>query len=146
MALRCSGVGNLGGGADTTGQTFLRGTQRTDSKGVVTFQTIFPGWYRGRTTHVHYKVFLDEKTVLTSQIFFDEVVNQAIYADHEAYARQGQRDMLNADDGIAADAGKAAYAQVKMTEPDGAMEAALVVGISPEGGSSGLLDWLWKKA
>ena len=29
-----------------------------------------------------------------------------------------------------------------MTEPDGAMEAELVVGINPEGGSAGLLDWL----
>ncbi len=141
-----SGVQNLGGGADTVGQTFLRGTQATDSTGVATFQTIFPGWYPGRTTHVHYMVYLDAKTVLTSQIFFDEAVNRAIYDDHEAYARDGARDMLNADDGIAADAGDGAYARVKMTEPDGAMEAALVVGINPEGGSSGLLDWLWKRA
>ena len=141
-----SGVQNMGDGGDTAGQTFLRGTQLTDNAGIVTFQTVFPGWYRGRTTHVHYKVFLDVQTVLTSQIFFDETVNAEIYAEHPAYARQGQRDMLNADDGIAADAGEGAYARVKMTAPDGAMEAALVIGISPEGGSSGLLDWLTKKA
>lgn len=141
-----SGVQNMGDGGDTSGQTFLRGTQQTDSAGIVTFHTVFPGWYRGRTTHVHYKVFLDAQTMLTSQIFFAEPVNAEIYAEHPAYARQGQRDMLNADDGIAADAGDGAYARVKMTEPDGAMEAALVVGISPEDGSSGLLDWLTKKA
>lgn len=141
-----SGVQNMGDGGDTLSQTFLRGTQQTDNAGIVTFQTVFPGWYRGRTTHVHYKVFLDAKTVLTSQIFFDEAVNAEIYADHPAYARQGQRDMLNADDRIAADAGDGAYARVKMTAPDGAMEAALVVGISPDDGSAGLLDWLWKKA
>lgn len=140
-----SGVENLGGGADTVGQTFLRGTQLTDSTGVATFETIFPGWYRGRTTHIHYKVFLDEKTVLTSQIFFDEAVNQAIYDDHEAYERTDTRDMLNAADSIAAEAGQGAYATVRMTEPDGAMEAALVVGISPDGGATGLLDWLWKR-
>ena len=141
-----SGVQTMGAGGDASGQTFLRGTQLTDNAGIVTFQTVFPGWYRGRTTHVHYKVFLDAQTVLTSQIFFDETVNAGIYAEHPAYARQGQRDMLNADDGIAADAGEGAYARVKMTAPDGAMEAALVIGISPEGGSSGLLDWLTKKA
>lgn len=141
-----SGVQNLGGGADTIGQTFLRGTQATDSAGVATFQTVFPGWYSGRTTHVHYKVYLADKTVLTSQIFFDEAVNQAIYDDHEAYARNTPRDMLNAADSISAEAGQGAYARVKMTEPDGAMEAALVVGINPEGGASGLLDWLWKRA
>lgn len=140
-----SGVENLGGGADTVGQTFLRGTQLTDSTGVSTFETIFPGWYRGRTTHIHYKVFLDEKIVLTSQIFFDEAVNQAIYDDHEAYERTDTRDMLNAADSIAAEAGQGAFATVRMTEPDGAMEAALVVGISPDGGATGLLDWLWKR-
>lgn len=141
-----SGVENLGGGQDTTGQTFLRGTQMTDAAGVVSFQTIFPGWYPGRTTHMHYKVYLDDKTVLTSQIFFEEAVNQAIYDDHEDYAREGARDMLNAQDGIAAEAGTGAYAAVKMTEPDGVMEAALVVGINPQGRAGGLLDWLWKKA
>jgi protocatechuate 3,4-dioxygenase beta subunit len=141
-----SGVRNLGGGADTQGETFLRGTQATDSMGVATFQTVFPGWYRGRTTHIHYKVFLDERTLLTSQIFFDEAVNAAIYEDNEAYARDEDRDMLNAQDRIAQQAGEGAYARVRMTEPDGHMEAALVVGISPDGGSAGLLDWLWKRA
>ncbi|GLS88103.1 twin-arginine translocation pathway signal protein [Cypionkella aquatica] len=141
-----SGVKNLGGGADTEGQTFLRGTQLTDFAGVVQFETIFPGWYPGRTTHLHYKVFLDVKTVLTSQIFFDETLNDEIYAEHPAYARPTARSVKNVDDGIAADAGQGAYARVRMTEPDGAMEAALVVGVTPEGESSGVLDWLWKKA
>lgn len=141
-----SGVKNLGGGEDTTGQTFLRGTQITDSAGIASFQTIFPGWYPGRTTHVHYKVFLDDKTQLTSQIFFAETVNDAIYQDNDAYARDGSRDVLNARDGIAQAAGEGAYASVKLTEPDGHMQADLVVGINPEGGSAGLLDWLWKKA
>lgn len=141
-----SGVENLGGGPDTRGQTFLRGTQVTDSSGVVAFQTIFPGWYPGRTTHIHYKVILQDGAVLTSQIFFDETVNQSIYDDHEAYARQGARDVANGDDTIAGRAGRGAYARVRMTEPDGAMEAALVVGVAPEGQAGGLLDWLWKKA
>jgi protocatechuate 3,4-dioxygenase beta subunit len=46
-----------GGAIDTTGQNFLRGTQRTDSDGRVTFSTIFPGWYRPRPTHAHIMVF-----------------------------------------------------------------------------------------
>lgn len=141
-----SGVRNLGGGSDSQGESFLRGTQITDAAGISTFQTIFPGWYSGRTTHVHYKVFLDDTTVLTSQIFFDESGNQAIYADDERYTRPITRGMLNGQDRIAAQAGEGAFAQVKMTEPDGAMEAALVVGISPDGDTSGLFDWLWKRA
>lgn len=140
-----SGVENIGGD-DTTGQTFLRGTQMTDAAGTVAFQTIFPGWYRGRTTHIHYKVILRDNTVLTSQIFFDEAVNAAIYDDHQDYAARGStRDKLNADDSIAVEAGAGAIARVRMTEPDGAMEAGLVVGISPDGRSGGLLDWLWRR-
>lgn len=38
---------------NTVGQTFLRGYQITDSKGAVTFKTIIPGWYSGRTVHIH---------------------------------------------------------------------------------------------
>lgn len=140
-----SGVQNMGGD-DTTGQTFLRGAQMTDAAGTVAFQTIFPGWYPGRTTHIHYKVILANNTVLTSQIFFDEAVNTAIYDDHAAYADGGSaREVLNAGDGIAVRAGAGAIAKVRMTEPDGAMEAALVVGINPEGAATGLLDWLWRQ-
>ena len=65
--------------SDTKGQTFLRGTQMTGETGVATFATIYPGWYRGRTAHFHYKVFLDERTVLTSQIFLPDALSQYIY-------------------------------------------------------------------
>src|SRR5262249_47377991 len=41
---------------NTAGQTFLRGYQVTDSSGAVQFTTIYPGWYRGRTVHIHFKV------------------------------------------------------------------------------------------
>ncbi|KAL2826492.1 Intradiol ring-cleavage dioxygenase [Aspergillus cavernicola] len=34
-------------------RTFLRGIQQTDAEGVVTFDTLFPGHYDGRTTHYH---------------------------------------------------------------------------------------------
>lgn len=127
-----SGVRNLGGGQDTTGQTFLRGTQTTGQDGVASFQTIFPGWYSGRTTHIHYKVYLGESTVLTSQIFFDETLNQTVYDNDPAYARPYKRDSLNTTDGIAAKAGKGGHAEVTGTEPGEMLEASLVVGINPK--------------
>src|SRR6186997_1219303 len=49
----------------TVGQKFLRGTQFTDGKGAASFQTIYPGWYAGRATHIHFKVLIDERSVLT---------------------------------------------------------------------------------
>lgn len=65
----------------TTGHDFLRGYQETDSSGQVTFQTFFPGWYNGRTVHVHFKVRAFDGTSttyeFTSQIFFDQSANNA---------------------------------------------------------------------
>src|SRR3989440_3609307 len=50
---------NPGGGDGTvvtTGQRFLRGYQVTDDSGQVQFLTIYPGWYGGRTIHIHVRV------------------------------------------------------------------------------------------
>jgi protocatechuate 3,4-dioxygenase beta subunit len=38
---------------NTVGQSFLRGYQLRDSNGLAAFKTIFPGWYSGRTVHIH---------------------------------------------------------------------------------------------
>ena len=44
-------------GSNTVGQTFCRGVQMTDSTGLARFTTIYPGWYSGRITHVHFRVY-----------------------------------------------------------------------------------------
>ena len=46
--------------------TYLCGAQVADRNGVVQFTTIYPGWYRGRTVHIHLKLHVDRKTVLTN--------------------------------------------------------------------------------
>ena len=38
---------------NTKGKKFLRGYQLTDTNGKAQFTTIYPGWYRGRTVHIH---------------------------------------------------------------------------------------------
>jgi protocatechuate 3,4-dioxygenase beta subunit len=40
----------------TVGQKYLRGVQLTDASGFVKFRSIYPGWYTGRTCHIHLKV------------------------------------------------------------------------------------------
>lgn len=79
--------GGLGGSGTTDEETYLRGAQVTDADGVVEFATIYPGWYRGRAVHVHFKVHLDQSTVLTGQLLFDEKFTDEIY-DAEPYASQ----------------------------------------------------------
>ncbi|NEC84653.1 intradiol ring-cleavage dioxygenase [Streptomyces sp. SID12501] len=78
------GPGGGGGGHQepTDDTRYLRGTWRTDRHGFVTFRTVFPGWYRGRTVHIHTKVHVDGTwtdagyegghTCHTGQFFFDE--------------------------------------------------------------------------
>ena len=49
-------------GSNTVGETFCRGVQMTDSTGLVRFTTIYPGWYSGRITHAHFRVYLGSST------------------------------------------------------------------------------------
>ena len=79
-------------------QTFLRGRQRTDPAGMVEFRTICPGWYPGRTVHIHVIVHVDGQ-VLTSQLYFPEETNDEVLAC-EPYAARPGRDTTNASDEI----------------------------------------------
>lgn len=110
----------------TAGETFLRGTQVTGARGIARFLTVFPGWYRGRTPHIHYKVYLDDRSALTSQLFFDDAAAEAIYG-HPAYARDARQSVFNGNDGIYRRAGERAVARLR--EVEGELQAALVVGI-----------------
>lgn len=131
-----SGYANQTGGVDTTGQTFMRGTQFAGENGVVEFQTIYPGWYAGRTTHIHFKVFLDEQTVLTGQIFFPDALSQFIYERVEPYSARGaDRETLNSNDNIAAQATRASFAYVK--ELADKYLVAMIIGVDPTGTSQG---------
>ena len=86
----------------TVGQKFLRGTQFTDSEGAVSSDTIYPGWYVGRATHIHFKVFLDDRNVLAGQMYFPDAVNEFIYASIPAYAdRLKERAVVNSNDQFA---------------------------------------------
>jgi protocatechuate 3,4-dioxygenase beta subunit len=91
-------------GFDTAGKKFLRGYQRTDRGGIARFTTIYPGWYRGRTVHIHFKVRATSPDgtpyEFTSQLFFDDTFSTRVFAEHAAYKRAGRRDTMNDDDFI----------------------------------------------
>jgi len=87
------------GDLDTTGHTFLRGTQVTDAEGIAQFDSIYPGWYPGRTTHIHFKVHTSSLAEATSQLYFPEDVTAAIYAT-PPYDTRGQKDTPNDLDGV----------------------------------------------
>ena len=85
--------------------TYLRGAQAADANGVVRFTTIYPGWYPGRTTHIHCKVHLDRRTVLTTQLYFDDNLTEEIYRTVPPYTEHTVRDTRNDTDSIYADVG-----------------------------------------
>lgn len=101
---------------DESSKSFLRGTQMTDAAGWVAFNTIYPGWYDGRATHIHFKVFLDQKNVLTGQTFLPDALNEFIYANAPDYTgRPRPRTTLNANDHVVenADPDRRAFCAVK---------------------------------
>ncbi len=90
-------------GFDTTGQKFLRGHQLTDAEGRARFTTIYPGWYPGRTVHVHFKIHGDSDAgrgyEFVSQVYFDDALTDRVHAA-QPYAARGARTTRNDNDGI----------------------------------------------
>jgi protocatechuate 3,4-dioxygenase beta subunit len=80
-------------------QTFLRGRQRANPAGMVEFHTIYPGWYPGRTVHIHLMVHLGAATTLTSQLYFPDDLNNEVLA-REPYSQRLGRDTTNDTDEI----------------------------------------------
>lgn len=103
----CDAQGQYSGvsdqGFDTTGQKFLRGYQVTNANGGVQFVTVYPGWYSGRTVHIHFTIRTkgadSQDYQFTSQFFFDDNLTDQVHA-LEPYAGKGQRDTRNANDNI----------------------------------------------
>ena len=79
-----------------TGDNFLHGWQTTDSDGAAEFLTIYPGWYTTRTVHIHFKVRIGSREVM-SEFFLDDAVSRAVHT-LPPYDAKGAPDTLNAVD------------------------------------------------
>jgi protocatechuate 3,4-dioxygenase beta subunit len=90
-------------GFNTIGQKFLRGYQITDARGEVRFVTLYPGWYPGRTVHIHFKIRTTPaaKRVFefTSQLYFDDGLTDRVHTA-PPYAANGPRTARNQHDWI----------------------------------------------
>lgn len=101
----CDALGSYSdiGSEGTSGEKFLRGYQLTDEDGTAEFTTIYPGWYQGRTVHIHFKIRTfsgsQEAYEFTSQLFFDES-DTAQVALQTPYSQKGTPDTTNSRDGI----------------------------------------------
>ena len=104
---QCDAAGVYSGvrdpGFDTAGQKFLRGYQATDASGNARFTTVYPGWYPGRTVHLHFLIRAGRsptrRAEFTSQLYFDDALTDRVLAN-APYASRGPRPLKNNGDGI----------------------------------------------
>jgi protocatechuate 3,4-dioxygenase beta subunit len=101
-----------GFGQGAGNRTFMRGIQRTNAKGLALFRTVYPGWYQGRTVHIHVKVHLGERVVHTGQLYFPDGVSDAIYRN-APYSSRRARTTRNADDAIYRNGGSRSLVSVR---------------------------------
>jgi protocatechuate 3,4-dioxygenase beta subunit len=88
---------------DTRGRQFLRGHQFTDEAGAARFTTVYPGWYRGRAVHIHFRIRTEPQArrghEFVSQLYFDDALTDRVHA-LPPYADRGPRDVRNPRDAI----------------------------------------------
>ncbi len=110
----------------TESERFLRGVQRTDPKGLAIFRTIYPGWYQGRTVHVHTMVHIGGNVVHTGQLYFADVVTDAVYT-RSPYDRRPGRDPRNSGDSIYRNGGK--RSTLKLVKNGSAYTGSITMGV-----------------
>jgi protocatechuate 3,4-dioxygenase beta subunit len=115
------------------GRTFLRGTQFADEAGFAKFSTIYPSWYRTRTPHIHFKIFLDpeqsqSREVAVSQLYFPDTVSDEVFAGSAYRARRKGRDTYNDNDRFLR--GRVGGAFLDVAKSGSGYRASVVIGIA----------------
>jgi protocatechuate 3,4-dioxygenase beta subunit len=133
----CNALGKYSDEAqnNTAGEKWLRGFQTSGTDGRVVFTTIFPGYYKDRTTHIHVRVRVNDVD-FTTQIFFTEdqtaAVNQtAPYAGNNS---NGTR-LKNDGDMIYKQGGANVLLVTLSGTPADGFTGELSLGIDPGGGT-----------
>lgn len=107
---------------------WFRGVQRSNADGVVYFFSCFPGWYPGRTTHVHVKIVRDNMDVLITQFCFGDAISNDIYLHHPDYTGIA-KDTTNSGDFAFAE-NHDSYTMRTTLNPDGSITATMVITIA----------------
>jgi protocatechuate 3,4-dioxygenase beta subunit len=111
----------------SAGEKWLRGTQFADADGVVAFETLYPGWYEGRATHLHCKVTTLDGREVSSQIYFPDPLSDQIYAESAYRGRRGRR-LRNDEDGIFRQAG-GSVPLARLVRSAGGFDGAVVLAL-----------------
>jgi protocatechuate 3,4-dioxygenase beta subunit len=113
-------------GSGSGSRTFMRGIQKTDASGLARFRSVWPGWYQGRTVHIHVKVHVAGNVVHTGQLYFPDSVTDKVFR-RKPYSRRSKRTTRNANDFVFAQGGKRSLLSVRKT--GGAYVASITMGV-----------------
>ena len=119
-------AGGVYSGVQGNEDDFLRGVQRTNAKGVALFETVYPGWYPGRTVHVHVMVHIGGNVVHTGQLYFPDALTDAVYK-RPPYSRRPSRTTRNAADSIFRNGGR--RSTLKLTRRGAGYVGAIAMGV-----------------
>jgi len=115
-----------GFGSGSGNRTFMRGIQKTDATGLARFRSVWPGWYQGRTVHIHVKVHVGGNVVHTGQLYFPDSLTDAVFR-RKPYSRRGKRTTRNANDFVFAQGGRRSLLSVRKS--GSAYVASITMGV-----------------
>lgn len=121
----CDAAGVYSGVQGNTGM-FLRGVQRTDANGLAIFRTVYPGWYPGRTVHIHVMVHIGGNVVHTGQLYFPDAVTDAVYK-RSPYSRRPGRNPRNSGDSIYRNGGR--RSTLKLQRQGSSYSGSITMGV-----------------
>lgn len=129
----CDKDGNYSGYDSQAGQAYLRGFQMTDANGEVEFITIFPGWYPGRTCHIHFQVYVSSAYAAISQLTFDHETKNALYAANASIYTKGADPVTPLNDGVFSDGYAYQLATLTPNTGTGGYDSFLEVAVQGSG-------------
>ena len=117
----------------SVGKKFLRGYQISDDSGEVRFTTIYPGWYSGRTVHIHVRVRTYSGTQVlgefASQFFFDDSITDQVFTQ-SPYNTRRARDTRNSNDMVLTGMSNASSMFLNLTQTSDGYAASVEIGVS----------------
>jgi protocatechuate 3,4-dioxygenase beta subunit len=116
-----------GFGQGASSRTFLRGMERTNASGLALLKTIYPGWYQGRTVHIHVKIHVGGNVVHTGQLYFPDTLTDKVFRKAPYKSRPG-RTTRNSNDFVFANGGKNSMLSVR-ADGAGGYVASITIGV-----------------
>ncbi len=141
-----SGVAKRAEGEETDdSSTFMRGIQLSGADGWCDFTTIVPGWYPGRTTHIHTKVhvrgdvrdhhYVGGHISHTGQVFFTERLMETV-EKLAPYSKSTTVRLHNDQDSIYREAGGSTAivktSQIRDGHPRRGYAGTMVLAVDPK--------------